>query len=426
MERHRAGTGWKAGPLSLRAFAWLKLLITPDALALDEADRAAVEHSLALQLHTLSRRLEVRLLANHYLSNLAALVAGGLAFEGPAADAWLAHAAALRRELGAQVGADGAHVERSPMYHGLMLEHVLDLLNLSGATPGRLGSGVEEDLRDVAARMLGALRVWTHPDGEIALVGDSAFGIAPSPARLEAYGDALGVKPRDPARPGVLADGGYVRLAAEDVSLLVSTAGPSPAYQPGHAHGDALAVEVCVGGRRLVTDTGVCEYLPGPRRDRARSTRAHATLEVDGRDQAEFWSAHRVGGRPRVAVTSLEPGRRLEATCAGWATPDTRHRRAIEVSCGAVRWVDTLEGRARPARAALPLAPGVEPRLEGSAATLALGDVQVRLELPEAARWRCERRPYYPEFGRALDRVVLEGELAGSGPWRWRIARSRP
>ena len=53
--------------------------------------------------------------------------------------------------------------------------------------------------------------------------------------------------------------------------------------------------------------------VPGARRDASRATRSHATVEVDGRDQAELWAPHRVGGRPRVALLEVAP--REEAQC---------------------------------------------------------------------------------------------------------------
>jgi hypothetical protein len=38
------------------------------------------------------------------------------------------------------------------------------------------------------------LAAMCHPDGEIVLFNDSAFGIAPSPVELDSYADRLGVE----------------------------------------------------------------------------------------------------------------------------------------------------------------------------------------------------------------------------------------
>jgi hypothetical protein len=428
IERHRSGVGWSPHPISLRALAWGKLLLAPGALALDAAAAERVRASLASQIETLSRELEVRLQANHLLSNLLGVIWGGLLFAGPRAERWLALESALRRELDEQILPDGAHVERSPMYHSLLLENVLDLLNLARARPGRAPVPLVERLAEAAARMRGALRVWTLPDGEIALFADAALGIAHPPAALDAYADALGVAARGPRPPGALPAAGYVRLESPPFALVASLAGPSPAWQPGHAHGDALAFELAVGATRVVTDTGVFEYVPGPRRDAARATCQHATIEVGGRDQAEFWSAHRVGGRPAVAIEALEPPRRAAGSCAGWATRDTVHRRELLAEQGrsGIEVRDALEGVARPVRLTLPLAPGLEPRLEGPLARVELpGGRALRIELPRDGdlAWRIERIPCFPEFGRALERAALVGEARSfrRGVWRFSL-----
>jgi len=430
--RHPEGTGWDPHPISLRTFSWAKLLATPGALALGGDQRERVGQSMARQIETLSRNLEVRLQANHLLSNLMAVVLGGLLFEGPAADAWSRHEEKLRRELAAQVLEDGTHYERSPMYHALLLENVLDLLNFARASDGsraRAGEPLLTDLAACARRMLGAQRVWLHPDGEIALLADSALGVAQPAGQLERYAEALDVVAEGPAREGVLDRGGYLRIGSDPMTLIASVSGPMPAHQPGHAHCDALSFELSCAGQRVVCDTGLYEYIPGPLRDLSRSTRSHATMEVAGAEQAELWAAHRIGGRPEVALHAVEPGRRAEASCASWSTRDSVHRRVFEAREGAVEITDSLEGVARPVRLMLPLAVGLEPTLvcseggeSGDHATIRLsGGPILRIDLPEGLRWRVERAPYFPEFGRRLERACLVGEGEGFRSGRWRF-----
>lgn len=424
--RHPRGVGWSPHPTSLRTLAWLALLLTPGALDADDATRARILASLGAQVTFLTKHLETHLLANHYLSNLLSVTLCGVALDGGRAAGWLAYEGRLRAELAEQILPDGLHHERSPMYHACLLETLLDGVNLVAAKPGRVPDALGEALAEAAARMLGALAVLTHPDGEIALFADSAFDIAQPPVVLADYAARLGITPRAPERPGVLDHGGYVRLERGPFVLLASVAGPMPAHQPGHAHCDALAFELSVDGERVVTDTGVFEYVPGPLRDLSRATRSHATLEVDGHEQGELWAAHRIGGRPVVALDDVVPGARAAARCSGWATPDTRHHRVWEVDDAAVVVCDRLEGRARPARLALPLAPGITARLDGSRARLRLpSGGWLRVELEGGPALRAEQTPYFPEFGRRIDRSVL---VAEADPWpatTLRITRAR-
>jgi len=409
IEGHPEGFGWCLDPTSFRIFNWTKVLLTPGALPEDTKLREAIVRSLASQCETLAHHLETHLLANHYFTNLAALTFAGLAFHGAAADRWLAHSAAFRGELSEQIGTDGAHYERSPMYHAALLEQVLDLLHAARIS-GRASDALRDTLHDAAARMLGALELFTHPDGEIALFADSAFGFAHPTAVLAAYARPLGVAPRPTDPPGLLDAAGYVRLEAVPFVLLASVAGPAPAYQPGHAHADGLGFELSVAGERVVTNTGVCEYVPGPAREASRATRCHATLELDGRDQSELWAAHRLGGRAEVRLVSAAPPHRAEATCRSWFARDTLHRRSFEAHTDGIELVDRIEGHARPVRSTLPLAPGIEPELAGGAARLrTAAGLELVVDLPGELAWSVERLPYMPAFGRCLERAALVG-----------------
>lgn len=424
----RAATGWDPHPISLRVLSWLKLRLSgelPADFPGSPAD-ARLRASLASQLDWLSRNPETRLQANHLLDNWIAVLAGGLALETAGSERWLAAVEPLGSQLHEQLGADGAHCERSPMYHAVLLEHLLDLLSLARVAGARAPAGLVGVLLDACRRMLTALETWTHPDGEIALLGDAVFGIAQRPVVLARYAEALGVAAAASHEPGLLRSTGHARLETAELCWIGSFGGPSPAHQPGHAHCDALAFELSVQGERVVTDTGVFEYVAGERRQHARATRSHATLEVGGREQAEIWSAHRVGGRPRVALELWEPGRAVEGTCTGWATPRTTHRRRVEIAGRALVVRDRLEGRTASLRASLPLAPGLEPRLDGSVARVALaGGRALRVELPAGLSWRVERGPYYPRFGEEHSRAVLVGEAGAfeSGSWRFVVER---
>lgn len=427
----RGGVGWDAHPISVRTLAWLLMRFADEGgLALDDAADEALRRSLDQQLETLAGQLETRLQANHLLENRIALVAGGLALEGARSARWLAHADALAADLREQFGEEGAHYERSPMYHAVLLEHLLHLLALAQATGERAPRALVDALHATCARALAALEVWTHPDGEIALLGDAALGIAQPPAALRAYASALGVALVPLAERGLLRSTGHARLEAGELVLIASVGGPSPPFQPGHAHCDALAFELSAGGRRVVVDTGVFEYVPGARRDLARATRAHATLEVGGAEQAECFGGHRVGGRPRVAIASAVPERAVEATCAGWSTPRTVHRRRFEVVPGSSRIEieDRIEGDPRPVRAFLPLAPGLEPALDATLgrARVPLGDGRtLAVELPAGFAWRVVSAPYWPRFGCEEERRVVVGEAGALARARFRISLER-
>jgi len=414
---HPTGVGWDPHPISLRLLCWGKLLITPGALDTDERLRHEMLRSMSDQLETLAHGREVRLQANHLLSNLISVVFGGLLLDGSSSAAWRGQTDALLRELDSQIQPDGGHEERSPMYHSLLLENLLDLLNLCLADPSRAPTDLAEALREAASRMLVALEFWTHLDGQIALFADSAFDVAAEPRLLREYAKRLGVLSSASAGSGILPQSGYLRLRTGAYDLIASVAGPAPAHQPGHAHCDALAFELSVEGHRFVTDTGLFEYRPGPRRDRARATASHSTLQIDGAEQAEIWAAHRVGGRPAVELTAWDDSGSAEAICRGWSRHAPLHRRLFSVEEEGVTIVDRVEGPAREVRVCFPIDPSWRVELSTRRAR-AIRESEsglpcvVEIELSDALQWILERQPYYPTFGCEVERFVL----VGTGP----------
>ena len=179
-----------------------------------------------------------------------------------------------------------------------------------------------------------------------------------------------------------------------------------------------------MGARRVVADTGVAGYVPGPQREASRATRSHATVEVDGEEQAELWGAHRVGGRPRVRLLAFEPGRSATAELAPWSRSGVRIERRFEVEPGEVRIRDRVAGATERVVVRLPLAPGLEPELAGARAAVPLGEGRVlAIDLPAGAAWERERTPFFPEFGRADTRWCLVRKAAAlpESAWRFRL-----
>ena len=422
-----AGVGWESHPISVRTLSWLAMRFADGgAAAIDKEFDRALRESLDRQIETLVDHLETRLQANHLLENRLAVVAGALALDGERSARWFEEVEPLLEDLAEQFGADGAHYERSPMYHSVLLAHILDVLAIARAVGSRAPTGLREALARTAARALSALAVVTHPDGDIALLGDSAFGVAPRPEALRTYARSLGVLPALPPERDLLRSVGHGRLSGSELVAIASFAGPSPPHQPGHAHCDALSFELSVGTERVITDTGVYEYTPGERRALSRSTAAHATLRIGGREQAEMWSGHRVGGRPDVELVSSVPGRVIEARCSSWSTPRTVQRRRFEMEGDVLRIEDRIEGDEAPVRATLPVAPGLAAFLEGDVLRIELGSGgSLVVELPVGFTWRLVRAPYFPNFSREEDREMLIGDSVGfrRGVWTFRVER---
>jgi uncharacterized heparinase superfamily protein len=199
------------------------------------------------------------------------------------------------------------------------------------------------------------LRKIVHPDGEIPLFNDSAFGFITRPAAelLAQVGSPHTTRFQTGPGVSVLAETGYavVREPASE-SCLIFDCGPlGPDYQPGHGHCDLLSYELSLHGERVVVDTGVSTYEVGGDRHYERSTAAHNTLRIDSSEQAEIWAGFRVGRRPRAG--RIEKGEirgvhYVRGKHFGYQYLGVVHSRAIIHAPGNF-WVvvDSLSGRGR-------------------------------------------------------------------------------
>lgn len=301
------GTGWEPYPTSQRIVNWVKWSFAFNFSSSFEFSES-FNNSLATQTRWLAKRLEWHLRGNHLFANAKALVFSGLYFQGIEANTWLRSGLEIiSRQLDEQVLDDGGNFERSPMYHAIFLEDLLDLINLAGAFSIHIDPKLIGRWKTVAEKMLSWLRAMTHPDGEIALFNDAAFGVAPTIADLEAYAARLGLDFEDKKKLAAqenkritvrfLKESGYMRLSSKSAIAFLDVAPIGPNYLPGHAHADTLSFELSIYDQRVIVNGGTSCYGLGLDRLRERQTQSHSTVEINGQSSSEVWSSFRVARR---------------------------------------------------------------------------------------------------------------------------------
>lgn len=421
-----AGTGWEPYPSSLRLVNWLGTLAVLPSTAVPRT----VVDSAALQTAWLAGNIEYHLSANHLFVNLKALLFAA-AFLGGDYGRDLARriSARFERELAAQFLPDGGHYERSPMYHAIMTQDLLELTALCTRNPSLLPVATTRVLAHTAQRAVAFAALMQPPDDGVFLFNDTAANIAPTCNELLRFASgACGIEL--PARHAGItfqacADSGYylVRHNADMVMFDCGDVGPD--HQPGHAHCDTLSFELYLDGRRILTNAGNHDYIAGPVRSHARSTRAHNTVVVDEVEQSEIWSAFRVGYRARPLHASLEAhadGVLFRGAHDGyWRLPGrVTHTRSALVSADfVISLKDELSGGGQHrAESWLHLASKLRFRTMGRDFEIVdeLDRALARLEPGPGSQTEIVQTPRYPEFGVTATGTSLRQSVAGELP----------
>jgi hypothetical protein len=257
-------------------------------------------------------------------------------------------------------------------------------------------------------------------------VGDDAAG--PSSHEADFTGALLfgpggeppddGSNDRESRSSGLLADSGLVVLRRDEARVTFDTGPLGYLRIAAHGHADALQVTLSEGACDLVSDPGTGTYFGDAQLRRAfRSTAAHATVSVDGLDQAVYggpflWLDHPAA---RLSYLDLEAGIAVGEVNAWSRLPDpVRHRRAIVVLPeGGLLVYDRLDaGDAHTYAQTWPLHPSLE--LRECAPMVYRGSVSGRPQLLAA-------------FAPPSNVSLLRGD-AGSvaGKWSRRLEQSQP
>lgn len=332
IEEHRQGVGWEPYPTSMRLLHWIGWLSRFGG-DLHASALETILASVCAQLQHLDMHREVHLDGNHLWTNCVAIAAAAHAFDGPVPKRMRRDALVrLWAVVSDQLGNDGVHGERTPSYHCLLAEQLALVVALaSGSSPGLV-----DPLRRAFERMCEATAAFTHGDGDVALWGDSQLGGVVTPRRLATR---RGI---DLARGhATAADAGFARREWGPFTLLWNRGGVGLPYQVGHIHADCGSIELSLGDARVLVDAGTGTYVEGEDRQYARSTAAHNTVEVDGRDQHEMWKSHRIGGRAELDRVEMAD-ERLAVAVTGYGGRATHHR-VVAFEAGAITVTDAID-----------------------------------------------------------------------------------
>ena len=320
----KLGINWASSlEVAFRSISWLwGLYFFKDAVQVETRNRAL--KFLYLNARHLESYLSTYFSPNTHLTGeaLGLFYLGTLLPEFDEASRW--------RDLGGEilidqipvhVRDDGVYFEQSSYYHRYTTDFYIQFLLLSRANNFALPAIVE----DAVTRLLDHLMYITRPDGTTPLFGDDDGGrlamldvraandfrgtlatgavlfnrgdykfVADGAAEellwlmgvegLHRFDSIVAAEPSDTSK--AFRDGGYLVMRdgwTRESNYLLFDCGPHGSLNCGHAHADALSIDVAANGRTALVDPGTYTYTGSKQlRDWFRSSHAHNTVTLDG------------------------------------------------------------------------------------------------------------------------------------------------
>ena len=411
------GNGWEAYPSSLRIVNWIKWILSGNNFEKEWLD------SLTIQLRYLSINLEKHLLGNHLFCNGKALLFGGLIFQGNEANTWYKIGLnILENELPEQVLKDGGNFELSPMYHGIFLEDLLDIVNIHQSYNKKLPSKVNSSILN----MIDWLKTMTHPDGNISFFNDATYGVSASLADLVNYALILNIELKTKAVQNLtyLKSSGYARVEKNDFISIIDLANIGPDYLPGHGHADALSFELSIFSKRVIVNSGISTYEIGRDRHYQRGTSSHSTITIDEENSSEVWGGFRVARRARIKNILMNQGSLISIS----ACHDGYHRLKGKPShCRewlfyekTIEIIDSISGFGdHKIKSVLPIHPDVlVVKIDHNYVELEVNGNKINVEFEGIGELNVASSNYYPGFGEAIMNKQLIYSYNGEVPFK--------
>jgi len=320
---------------------------------------------------------------NHLIGEMAGLYVASAAWPWwPQSEGWCQLAKRiLEREAVAQTYPSGINRELAFGYQIFVTEFYLLALHEAG----RIGDGFAEGCRDIVRRMIEAIPALADCAGNLPRYGDADEGLAiqlqaldpaarlgwifqvghalvaaqvatdsatPTAAILgHATSTSSSPLPHDGAQ--AFPDAGLYLLASRRRTphevLVLADAGPLGFLGiAAHGHADALSFTLHVGGIPILVDPGTYAYHTEPKwRSYFRSTAAHNTVVVNGRDQSLQQGSFLWSRKAAVQVHDWRSDDRscqLDAEHDGYEADGVRHRRRWTLTGNRLEVADRLVG----------------------------------------------------------------------------------
>ena len=283
---------WDPYVVSMRLINIIKWILNEN-IKVNESDRRYIyDHALFIRSN-----LEYHILGNHLLLNAKALIFSGIFFQTSEAEEWLEKGINLyRKELKTQFTKSGMHFELSPMYHLLMVQDILDILNIKNISKTNLC----DELSSLVKKSLVQGIKTCHPDGDVSMFNDSCLNQVLSIIKLREYFFNIFNKDIELDENTQSYDQDFFSYNLRNAKLIFNVAENGPSFIPAHCHADTLSFELSLFQERFIVNSGISTYENIPLRLFQKSTRAKSTLCIGHQNSSKVFGAFRMSRGAKI------------------------------------------------------------------------------------------------------------------------------
>ena len=257
----------------------------------------------------LKKNIEYNIDANHLFTNLKTLVFVSIFFNEKKYNirSFNKFKKKFLYELNNQIFSDGGHYERSPMYHSILLEDIIEV-RCFGKIYNYFSASELALLDLIIYKMFSWLNHMSFSN-EISFFNDSCHGISSSINDLIKLLNENNIKyeinKNSNDKLVYLRESGYFVSYMKNSKLIVDVGNASPSFQPGHYHAQSLSFEFMLDNIKVFTNSGISTYENNQLRFDQRSTKSHNTVIINNENSSEIWSSFRLANRANVKVSNF-------------------------------------------------------------------------------------------------------------------------
>jgi uncharacterized heparinase superfamily protein len=341
---------------------------------------------------------------NHLIENGAALIIGGCVFPEEGNRFIEKGLNVLKSTASTQFFDDGYHFERSPMYHLEVTERMLTALSILSKQKVHL----PEWLTQVVVSACGFIKYLRPPDDRIPLLNDAAFGQAHRLKTILAYASSIGIDASFHRNPDV---SDLYWLDTDEITLLFDAGDSAPEHQMAHTHNDPGTILLWMRDSRVLTDTGVFDYLPGENRTVSRSVESHNTVQVGENEPVSYGERFQMSGSITSTTTTATTDNVSAVTMQYEAgeCESYHHRRTVYRGGDWLFVWDNIRAEESPYISRLHVHPEISAQKDARSAALVLEDGSELCVKPiQIEKINIETGSYFPKFGVEIERDVVE------------------